>query len=68
MFDVDEWRLSEDRKARYSVRVTKVAPLRFISPEPGLLGLTGFARTRIASTKGGDPSYEFGGAIGRPHR
>jgi len=40
--------------------------IRFIMPEPGLKEFTGFARSEIGSTKGGDLSYEAGTAVGGP--
>lgn len=40
--------------------------VRFITPEPGLTNYTGYARTELAFTKGGAPSYEAGAAVGGP--
>ena len=40
--------------------------VRFITPEPGLETYSGYVRSEIADTLGGDPSYETGAAIGGP--
>ena len=40
--------------------------VRFITPEPGLDKYSGYVRSELAETVGGDPSYEFGGALGGP--
>ena len=40
--------------------------VRFITPEPGLEHYSGYLRSELADTVGGDPSYEFGGAVGGP--
>ena len=40
--------------------------VRFITPEPSLLRTSMYARSEIAATKGGDPSYEAGMAYGGP--
>jgi iron complex outermembrane receptor protein len=40
--------------------------VRFITPEPGLDKYSGYVRSEIAETLGGDPSYETGAAIGGP--
>ena len=40
--------------------------VRFITPEPGLQNYSGYARTELADTVSGAPSYEAGGAIGGP--
>src|SRR5271163_3629050 len=40
--------------------------VRFISPEPDLNKPTGYARTDVATTDGGAPSYEGGAAFGAP--
>jgi outer membrane receptor protein involved in Fe transport len=40
--------------------------IRFITPDPGLEHFSGYARTEVAGTRYGDPSYEAGGAIGGP--
>jgi iron complex outermembrane receptor protein len=40
--------------------------IRFIMPEPGLKEFTGFARSEVGSTRGGDLSYEAGTAVGGP--
>jgi iron complex outermembrane receptor protein len=40
--------------------------VRFITPEPGLEKYSGYVRSEIAETLGGDPSYETGAAIGGP--
>ncbi len=40
--------------------------LRFISPEPSLTKDTGYARADLATTRGGDKSYEGGLAFGGP--
>jgi outer membrane receptor protein involved in Fe transport len=40
--------------------------VRFISPEPDLNKVSGYARADVATTDGGAPSYEGGGAFGAP--
>lgn len=40
--------------------------VRFITPEPGLTRSSGYLRAEVATTKGGDPSYELGAAAGGP--
>jgi iron complex outermembrane receptor protein len=40
--------------------------VRFITPEPGLEKYSGYARSELADTVSGAPSYEAGGAIGGP--
>jgi outer membrane receptor protein involved in Fe transport len=40
--------------------------VRFITPQPSLTDYTGYARTEIAGTEGGGPSYEGGVAVGGP--
>lgn len=40
--------------------------VRFITPAPGLDRYSGYARTEIAATEGGDMSYEAGAAVGGP--
>ena len=40
--------------------------IRFITPEPDLHKYSGYARSELSSTKGGDPSYEVGVAAGGP--
>jgi iron complex outermembrane recepter protein len=40
--------------------------VRFITPEPSLQQYTGYFRSELGFTDGGDPSYELGGAVGGP--
>jgi iron complex outermembrane receptor protein len=40
--------------------------VRFITPQPGLTQGSGYVRGEVASTKGGDASYELGAAAGGP--
>jgi outer membrane receptor protein involved in Fe transport len=40
--------------------------IRFITPAPSLTSYSGLLRTEVSTTKGGDISYEAGGAIGGP--
>jgi iron complex outermembrane receptor protein len=40
--------------------------IRFITPEPNLNTYSGYARAETSTTKGGDPSYEMGAAVGGP--
>ncbi len=40
--------------------------VRFITPAPSLDTYTGYFRSELAFTDGGDPSYELGGAVGGP--
>jgi outer membrane receptor protein involved in Fe transport len=40
--------------------------VRFITPAPSLTNYTGYFRSELGFTDGGDPSYELGGAVGGP--
>jgi outer membrane receptor protein involved in Fe transport len=40
--------------------------IRFITPQPSLTRYSAYVRTEVASTDGGDPSYEGGVAVGGP--
>jgi iron complex outermembrane receptor protein len=40
--------------------------VRFITVEPGMHSYTGYARSELAYTDGGAPSYELGAAVGGP--
>jgi len=40
--------------------------VRFITPPPSLSTYTGYFRSELSFTDGGDPSYEMGGAVGGP--
>jgi iron complex outermembrane recepter protein len=40
--------------------------VRFITPQPSLSGTSVYARSEIATTEHGDPSYEGGVAVGTP--
>jgi outer membrane receptor protein involved in Fe transport len=40
--------------------------IRFITPEPGLDKYSGYARSDLADTSSGAPSYEVGAAVGGP--
>jgi iron complex outermembrane receptor protein len=40
--------------------------VRFISPEPSLTDYSVYSRAELAFTRNGDPSYEFGAAVGGP--
>jgi outer membrane receptor protein involved in Fe transport len=40
--------------------------VRFITPPPSLDSYTGYFRSELSFTDGGDPSYELGGAVGGP--
>ncbi|MEJ0046024.1 MAG: hypothetical protein WDN04_07805 [Rhodospirillales bacterium] len=40
--------------------------VRFITPPPSLSAYTGYFRSELGFTDGGDPSYELGGAVGGP--
>jgi outer membrane receptor protein involved in Fe transport len=40
--------------------------IRFITPAPSLQNYTGYFRSEVGYTDGGDPSYELGGAVGGP--
>ena len=40
--------------------------IRFITPDPGLSHYSGYARSEVAVTRHGDPSYEAGAAVGGP--
>ena len=40
--------------------------VRFITPAPSLDTYTGYFRSELSFTDGGDPSYEMGGAVGGP--
>ncbi len=40
--------------------------VRFLTPVPSLSDFSGFVRSELAGTAGGDPSYELGAAVGGP--
>jgi iron complex outermembrane receptor protein len=40
--------------------------IRYITPQPSLSDTTGFTKTEVSYTRGGDPSWEVGGAYGGP--
>ncbi|MDR3508152.1 MAG: TonB-dependent receptor [Caulobacteraceae bacterium] len=40
--------------------------IRFITPEPSLTKYSAYVRSEVSGTKGGDPSYEGGVAVGGP--
>jgi outer membrane receptor protein involved in Fe transport len=40
--------------------------IRFITPPPSLTTYSGYFRSELGFTYGGDPSYELGGAVGGP--
>jgi len=40
--------------------------VRFLTPTPSLTDFSGFVRSELAGTAGGDPSYELGAAVGGP--
>jgi outer membrane receptor protein involved in Fe transport len=40
--------------------------VRFLTPTPSLSDFSGFVRSELAGTAGGDPSYELGTAVGGP--
>jgi iron complex outermembrane receptor protein len=40
--------------------------IRFITPQPSVTEMSGYARAELAFTENGDPSYELGAAIGAP--
>ena len=40
--------------------------VRFITPQPSLTHTSGYVRSELAYTEGGDPSYEAGAAFGAP--
>jgi iron complex outermembrane recepter protein len=40
--------------------------VRFITPQPSLTRTSGYVRTELGYTQGGDPSYEAGAAFGAP--
>jgi outer membrane receptor protein involved in Fe transport len=40
--------------------------VRFITPDPGLHDYTGYMRSELGWTDGGDPSYSLGAAVGGP--
>src|SRR5262249_38310329 len=40
--------------------------VRFITPQPGLAHSSGYMRTELGYTQGGDPSFEAGAAYGAP--
>jgi iron complex outermembrane recepter protein len=40
--------------------------IRFITPKPGLTDYSGYLRSELGATQGGNLSYELGGAVGGP--
>jgi iron complex outermembrane recepter protein len=66
MFDVERVEVDRGPQGTLFGAGAEGGALRFISPDPGLSSYSGFARTELATTRYGAPSYEAGGAAGGP--
>jgi outer membrane receptor protein involved in Fe transport len=66
MFDVERVEVDRGPQGTLFGAGAEGGALRFISPDPGLEKTSGFARTELAFTSGGSPSYEAGAAVGGP--
>jgi iron complex outermembrane recepter protein len=66
MFDLDRVEVLRGPQGTLFGAGAEGGVVRFLSPQPGLHESSGYTRAELATTKGGDPSYEFGAAAGGP--
>ncbi len=64
LFDVDRVEVLRGPQGTLFGAGAEGGVVRFITPAPPLVGQTGYVRAESAWTKGGDPSYELGAAMG----
>ena len=66
LFDLDRVEVLRGPQGTLFGASSEGGSVRFISPEPGLAAYSGYARSELASTAAGNPSYEAGAAVGGP--
>lgn len=66
LFDLDRIEVLRGPQGTLFGAGSEGGTIRFIQTEPGLTAYSGYVRSELASTKGGDPSYEVSGAVGGP--
>jgi outer membrane receptor protein involved in Fe transport len=66
LFDVDRIEIERGPQGTLFGAGAEGGAIRFISPDPGYKTYTGMAHAELASTRGGDVSYEGGVAVGGP--
>jgi outer membrane receptor protein involved in Fe transport len=66
LFDLDRVEVLRGPQGTLFGAGSEGGTVRFITPEPGLHQYSGYARSELAYTKGGAPSYEVGAAVGGP--
>jgi outer membrane receptor protein involved in Fe transport len=66
LFDADRLEVERGPQGTLFGAGAEGGAIRFISPDPGYGTYTGMAHAELASTQGGDPSYEGGVAVGGP--
>jgi iron complex outermembrane receptor protein len=66
LFDLDRVEVLRGPQGTLFGAGSEGGTVRFIAPDPGLKDYSGYFRNEIATTAGGDPSYEAGAAIGGP--
>ena len=66
LFDLDRVELLRGPQGTLFGAGAEGGAVRFIAPEPSLTANSGYYRAEVGSTRGGDASYEGGGAVGGP--
>ncbi|WP_298670596.1 TonB-dependent receptor [uncultured Sphingomonas sp.] len=66
IFDLDRVEILRGPQGTLFGAGSEGGTIRFITPEPSLSKYSVYGRSEMAMTKGGDPSYEAGVAVGGP--
>ena len=66
LFDLDRVEVLRGPQGTLFGAGSEGGTVRFITPDPGLHDYTAYARSEVADTDGGAPSYELGAAVGGP--
>ena len=66
LFDLDRVEILRGPQGTLFGAGSEGGTIRFITPEPSLTQYSVYGRSEMAMTKGGDPSYEAGVAVGGP--
>ncbi|QKR98414.1 TonB-dependent receptor [Sphingomonas sp. CL5.1] len=66
IFDLDRVEILRGPQGTLFGAGSEGGTIRFITPEPSLTQYSVYGRSEMAMTKGGDPSYEAGVAVGGP--
>src|SRR5690242_16502907 len=66
VFDVDRVEVLRGPQGTLFGAGSEGGTVRFITPEPSLTDFSGFAKSEVADTQYGEPSYELGAALGGP--